>query len=104
VILEVGAISQAAAQTLAEDSTVVAFIYGGFGLAFIESTPYVLVKCLCSRLMDLSQAPAHSSLLHERWGVVVRSFCVYPPFVVLSQILFENACNSQVDIFCNIFG
>jgi hypothetical protein len=34
-VIYLGAISQAAAQTLSEDSTVVAFIYGRFGVAFI---------------------------------------------------------------------
>jgi hypothetical protein len=41
-----------AAQTLSVDSMVVAFIYGRFGVASIESTPYVHTKCLCSRQLN----------------------------------------------------
>jgi len=36
----------ASAQRPYGDSTAVDFIYGGFGLAFIESTPYIAVRPL----------------------------------------------------------
>jgi hypothetical protein len=78
-IIYLGAISQAATQTLSEDSTVVAFIYGRFGVAIIESTPYVLVKCLCSRLMILSP-----SLKNILLGI---HFCIYPSAPSLCRLI-----------------